>query len=286
MKRRTFLRTAGAIVGAGLSTGLYAWQIEPYWLEFIRHDLPIANLPDALVGNTLLQLSDLHVGNRFDYQFLIDSMERARALDPDIVVYTGDYVSWEDEQQLTQLKEVMQKAVLGKLGTYAILGNHDYGHHWREASVADSITTVLEESKVTVLRNASARVAGLTVLGIDEWLGTNFNPAAALSHYRPEGANLVLCHNPDVCDLPVWENYRGWILAGHTHGGQCKLPLLAPPIKSTRNPVYTEGKFDLGNGRLLYINRALGCSYPVRFNVRPEITVFTLSKAVAPAKTT
>lgn len=279
MKRRTFLRTTTTLAGLGATAGLYAWKIEPYWLEFVERQLPVSDLPAPLMGKTLVQISDIHVGNRFDHQFLIDSFERAKVFQPQIVVYTGDYVSWEGPEQLAQLREVMAHAVHGSLGTVAILGNHDYGNKWREPAVADAITAVLEEAGITVLRNDATKISGLNVIGIDEWLGTNFAPEIALSHYQPGAANLVLCHNPDVCDLPVWGEYRGWILAGHTHGGQCKPPFMAPPIRSTKNPNYTEGAFDLGHDRQLYINRALGSSYPVRFNVRPEITVFELARA-------
>lgn len=277
--RRRFLRTTASLAGLAASATLYAWKIEPYWLEFVYRPLPINNLPKNLEGNILMQISDMHVGNRFDYQFIIDSFAKAKGFDPDIVVYTGDFVSWENEEQLLQLQEVMHHAPQGKLGTVAILGNHDYGHRWQEATVADQISAVLTEAGITVLRNAAQRIAGLNVIGIDEWLGTNFHPKAALTTYAETGANLVLCHNPDVCDLPIWGDYQGWILAGHTHGGQCKPPFFAPPIMSVRNRRYTAGAFDLYDGRKLYINRALGCSYPVRFNVRPEITVFTLEQA-------
>ena len=91
-------------------------------------------------------------------------------------------------------------------------------------------------------------------------------------------ANITLCHNPDVCDLDVWKDYQGWILSGHTHGGQCKPPFLSPPMLPVKNKKYTAGKFDLDNGRTLYINRALGHLWQVRFNVRPEITIFQLDK--------
>jgi uncharacterized protein len=93
--------------------------------------------------------------------------------------------------------------------------------------------------------------------------------------------NLVLCHNPDVADLPIWKGYQGWILSGHTHGGQCKPPFLPPPILPVRNRRYTAGEIDLNDGRRLYINRGLGYFRRVRFNVRPEITVFALTRAEA-----
>jgi predicted MPP superfamily phosphohydrolase len=99
-----------------------------------------------------------------------------------------------------------------------------------------------------------------------------------MNKHNSENANLVLCHNPDVCDLDVWNNYRGWILAGHTHGGQVKPPFLKPPILPVKNKRYDAGEIDLNDGRTLYINRALGNLYQVRFNVRPEITVFKLAK--------
>jgi len=279
INRRKFLILGQKAAGLALLAGVYTWKIEPYLLEFVHRRLPIRNLPAQLAGKNLLQISDIHVGNRFDNQFLEDSLAEAAKLKPDIVVYTGDYVSWEGPEQYEQLRKVLRKAPLGKLGTYAILGNHDYGKGWREAGVVDGIIHLLESAGITVLRNESARVAGLNIIGFDDLWGTNFNPPAAMRNYNARAANLVLCHNPDVCDMDVWQGYRGWILAGHTHGGQCKPPFMQPPILPVKNTAYTAGEFDLADGRRLYINRALGSSWPVRFNVRPEITVFELVKA-------
>jgi predicted MPP superfamily phosphohydrolase len=80
-------------------------------------------------------------------------------------------------------------------------------------------------------------------------------------------------------DLDAWRGFEGWILAGPTHGGQCKPPFLPPPIVPVRNRRYTAGVFDLPGGRTLYVNRGVGHLFQVRFNVRPEVTVFTLQRA-------
>lgn len=278
MNRRSLLTTL--VVGGSTLIGgaFYTWRIEPYWVEYVRRSLPIANLPDSLVGKTLIQLSDLHVGNRFDWRYLIRAFQGVTELEPDIVVYTGDFVSYESEEQYEQLKQVMAHAPLGKLGSVAVLGNHDYGLGWRQSEVAQQIASIVFDAGIPVLRNAMGVVAGLNIIGIDDLWGTNFVPDPVMAQVQPDQPNLVLCHNPDAADLLVWGDYQGWILSGHTHGGQVKPPFLPPPMLPVRNKRYTAGVFDLHDGRMLYVNRALGCLWPVRFNMRPEVTVFTLVK--------
>lgn len=131
-----------------------------------------------------------------------------------------------------------------------------------------------------MLCNTQMEIAGINFIGVDDFWGTNFRPQDVMPFYDASKANIVLSHNPDTCDLDIWNNYEGWILSGHTHGGQCKPPFLPAPIVPVQNKKYTAGIFDVGEGRTLYINRALGCSWQVRFNVRPEITIFTLEKAL------
>ena len=91
---------------------------------------------------------------------------------------------------------------------------------------------------------------------------------------------ITHCHNPDVCDLDIWNGFDSWILSGHTHGGQCKAPFLPPPLLPVKNKKYASGEIDLEDGRTLYINRAIGHLWQVRFNVRPEITIFELAKDI------
>lgn len=280
MKRRKFIkRTLWGTAGIGFLTGLYTWQIEPFWLEFVKRKMPIANLPDALVGNTLMQISDIHIGNRFDYNYIIDSFKKAQQFNPDFVVYTGDYVNYENEKQFEQLDEVLKHTVKGKKGTVGVLGNHDYGENWAEQDVADKISEQLTSAGIHILNNDQVDVSGLNIIGLDDYWALNFAPERVMNNYDQSLANILLCHNPDVCDLDVWNGYKGWILAGHTHGGQCKPPFLRAPMLPVKNKKYSQGEIDLNDGRILYINRAVGHLWQVRFNVRPEITIFELEKA-------
>lgn len=216
MNRRKFLKKSFyTSVGIGVATGFYTWQIEPFWLEFIKLKMPIKNLPSHLVGKTLMQISDMHVGNRFDYNYLIESFKEAKAYKPDYVVYTGDFVSYEDKKQLEQLETVLKDAVKGSLGTIAILGNHDYGKDWAEQDVADSIVEKLENVDIKVLCNEHKEINGLNFIGFDDYWSINFKPEKAMQLYDSKKANIVLCHNPDVCDLDVWKGYKGWVLSGY-----------------------------------------------------------------------
>ncbi len=281
MNRRSFIKNSFfSFTGIGLITALYSWQIEPFWLELVRIKMPLKNLPDNLIGKSIMQISDLHIGKRFDYQYIINSFNEVRDLNPDIVVYTGDYISlYENKVLYDELEEVLKFAIKGNMGTFAILGNHDYGINWSENAVADKISKNLESNKIKVLRNEFFEIDGLRIVGLDDFWGLNFNPKPILNTVDNQKANIILCHNPDVCDLDIWGNIEAWILSGHTHGGQVKAPFLTPPMLPVKNKKYDAGKIELNNERTLYVNRALGHLWQVRFNVRPEITLFELSKA-------
>lgn len=285
MNRRNLLKSMLALPITAAAIGTYTFKIEPYWVEHVHLSMPIKNLPADLVGRTLVQISDLHVGNRFDWNYLIQAFSKIKTIEADFVVYTGDFVSYETEEQFGQLAQVLEHAPLGKLGSAAILGNHDYGHGWEMPHVADKISSIIADAGITILRNEISSLAGLNIVGIDDRWATNFSPSSVMSKVDATSANVVLCHNPDVVDMSVWKDesvwhgYEGWILAGHTHGGQVNPPFLPPPMLPVLNKRYTAGRFDLEDNRTLYINRALGCLWPVRFNARPEVTFFTLEAA-------
>lgn len=278
MTRKHFLKRLLQLSAVGALPFLYSWQIEPFWVEFVERKLPIKNLPSELEGKILMQISDLHVGDRFDWNFLIESFQKAKNFNPDFVVYTGDYVNHGTPEDHESLKKVMAEAVYGSLSTFGILGNHDYGVQFKDVGTSEIICQILKDNGITMINNLQKESHGLNFIGFDDLWSPNFDPMKVMKDYDPEKANLVLCHNPDVCDKDVWNGYQGWILSGHTHGGQCRIPGIITPILPVNNRKYVSGEIDLQDGRMLYINRAIGHSYQVRFMVRPEITVFKLER--------
>ncbi|MBS0263265.1 MAG: metallophosphoesterase [Planctomycetes bacterium] len=278
-RRKWFRRvaaTSAAVTAAILGDTFY---IEPHWVEFVQRDLPIRHLPAHWQGKRLIQISDLHVGPRVSDAYLIETFQRIAAWEPDIVVATGDYVTRQHKMGrdlLDQVQRVYAHLPPGKTATVGILGNHDYGLHWADADLAWQVSTVLTESGLHLLRNESVRLNGLTVVGLDDLWASRCDGAAAFAGTSADGARLALCHNPDAADQDHWADFEGWILSGHTHGGQCKPPFLPPPLLPVANSRYTAGEFELPGERRIYINRGLGHLRPVRFNCRPEVTVFRL----------
>ena len=303
LSRRQFIGLGASAVASAAAVGLYTWQIEPHWVEIVRRPMALPGLPPDLAGRTLLHLSDLHVGPRVDSAYLIRSLRTAAELAPDFVAVTGDFVSYQDVGGTKELARVLRAIPKGKLGTVASLGNHDYGPAWSQLDVADKVSAVVVDAGAMVLRNQTALVGGLQFGGIADYWSPEFfgaprpitdlmsmppltppssllaTPAAAIEALDRARPTVVLCHNPDALDEPIWNDLRGWVLAGHTHGGQCKPPFLPPPVLPVRNKRYTAGAFEVAPGRTLYINRGLGYLMKVRFNVRPEMTLFTLTAA-------
>lgn len=275
ISRRRLLQAATAAAGLGL----YTWQWEPHWLEVVRLDLPVRQLPSSLIGRTLVQLSDIHVGPRVDDDYILDVFRQVTALAPDILVYTGDLVSFRDDGFYEQVERMYAAPPRGRLATLGSCGNHEYGPRWIHPEIADRVVAIAEAGGIRMLRNAVAEVEGLQIVGLDDLWGQRFDSATPLATLDRTRGMIALSHNPDTVDLDAWRGFEGWILAGHTHGGQCKPPFLPPPIVPVKNTRYTAGVFDLPGGRMLYVSRGVGHFFQVRFNVRPEVTVFTLQRA-------
>jgi predicted MPP superfamily phosphohydrolase len=306
LSRRRFIALGASACALAAGTGLYAWQIEPFWPELVRRPMPLDDLPPALVGKTLLQISDIHVGPRVSSEFLMRTFRSASELAPDFVVFTGDFVSYRTAHEVSELARVLALVPRGRLGTVASLGNHDYGQNWESIAVADQVSRVAGDAGMRVLRNEVHVTGGLQFAGLADYWSPEFGEGhgdpptglllapthdsesgrapdarSALRLLAPGMPTVVLSHNPDAQDLPIWDGVRGWVLAGHTHGGQVKPPFLPPPIVPVRNRRYTAGVFDVGPGRTLYVNRGLGFLLQVRLNVRPELTLFTLERGAS-----
>jgi predicted MPP superfamily phosphohydrolase len=280
LSRRWFLVSGLSSAASAAAIGIYTWRIEPAWIEITHRDLPVRSLPAVLEGRTLAFLSDLHVGPQVDDDYLVSVLRRTGALKPDFVVFGGDYITFRPRNPpFEKLRRVLQEAPHGSRGTFGILGNHDYGSGWSHGATAETIVDLCTNAGLTMLRNDVATVDGLQFAGLDDLWSGRFDLDRAMRRLDPTLPVIAVSHNPDTADEAGWAKYDSWILSGHTHGGQCKPPFLPPPMLPVANRRYTAGEFALSGGRKMYISRGVGYLWRVRFNVRPEVSIFRLTRA-------
>jgi predicted MPP superfamily phosphohydrolase len=189
-------------------------------LSIERITVEIVDLPARLRGIKLVQLSDLHFdGLRLSESMLAEAIAASNAIQPDLVVLTGDYVT-DDPAPIEALAQQLQN-LKSDLGTYAVLGNHDIV----PAGARAEITRALEAASIRVLWNQIAYPLGeeLPLVGLADFWSKEFNPAPVMEQLDPKTPRIVLSHNPDTAaPLKSWR--VDLQLSGHTHGGQIVLP--------------------------------------------------------------
>ncbi len=233
-----------------------------------RHDVVSTRISRSLDGVRIGQLSDIHVRTGVKPKTLHKAVEMLNELRPDLVVLTGDYVCV-SVRPLAELTAALKELTVP---TYATLGNHD---HW---SCARTVTAALEAANVDVLRNehraVRAKAGVLHLVGIDDCITGHHDPDAAFSGVPDDATKVVLSHDPKSADF--LHPYRpALILSGHTHGGQVFFEKLTPLLARRIGMKYLHGFFDV-EGALLYVNRGLGATVPVRYRSPVEVACLTL----------
>jgi uncharacterized protein len=302
--------TASALAGAAVVAD--SLWLEPRRLQQRRVTVPFGGLPPEWDGLTILHLSDFHYvpRDRWLRARLTTLASQTAADPPDLIALTGDFVEWdEDAPALAPLLG----ALPARLGRFAVLGNHDYGNavdppdrerhslvnafselvgrpliHYQErparpdGNCIDRIVRTLGCAGITVLRNQAVCLANrrppFWVGGVDEPHQHRADPAAVFAGIPPDDPVLLLAHSPDLLECPLPRS-PGLTLAGHTHGGQVRLPFLPPLVTHTRVPLPAyRGLIATANGPM-YISSGMGASVPLRFRCPPEVTRLVLRRA-------
>lgn len=259
MKKKNVILLSTLIGGMTLG---YAYFIETKWLEITRHQLNLKSNSNKKLK--IIQISDLHTkGIGLIEEKVIDAVQSEK---PDFIFLTGDIATPGGtnlgyEKVLKELKA--QKAI------YYIPGN------WEDWEPITDLPKILKRNNIVDMTNKSIR--------LDEklWL-TGFadaptgNPDLSILKTIPHDAKIIsIFHSPIFFDEV--SNSIDLAFAGHTHGGQIRLPLLGSIALPPGSGDYDQGWFEKNRAKM-YVNRGIGTSIiPLRFLCRPEISIFEIN---------
>ncbi|MEP0914426.1 metallophosphoesterase [Leptolyngbya sp. GB1-A1] len=294
---------------AGFLLALLVWGvIEPYSLdrEVVTAEIPW--LPQSWQGKKIAVVSDFQIGMWMaNTRTIAQSIDQIIAERPAAALIAGDFVYKPGDSSTPELDQVIQLVrplVAAQIPTYAVLGNHDYDAPTEAAGQqrATRIQQALESIGIRVLQNEAIVLPNteqatennrLYLVGIGAHLPKQSQPQQAIAQVSSTAARFVLMHNPaSFAELPA--GTAPIAVAGHTHGGQIRIPFLAewswmtlvedqPSwswLSQIRGDIVRVSGWIPGYGNAgnrLYINRGIGFSHlPIRFNCPPELTMFTL----------
>ncbi|HEY0044682.1 MAG TPA: metallophosphoesterase [Allosphingosinicella sp.] len=281
--RRTFSRLFLFLGLIGLA--LLAWAYRTAIADPVVREtrVPLPGLAPGSKPLRALLISDIHVaGPDMTPERLARIVVRANRLEPDVVLIAGDLVG--DKGLSTHIYTVPEMvAPLGglrsRLGTFAVLGNHD---HWRNEQ---EVKVALREREITVLDNEAAQAGPLAIGGLDDAFTDHADLPGLLRELdRLPGARLILSHSPDP--FPDMPSGIGLMLAGHTHCGQINLPFHSSVSHVSRyGDRYACGRIE-EEGKVLIVGAGLGTSVlPLRLGAVPDIWLVTLVPPQASSST-
>ncbi len=238
-----------------------------------RRDIELEGLARSFDGYRIAFLTDLHYSAVVPAWWIGRAVEKALALDPDLILLGGDYLS--HSGRYADGLTALLRPLSARDGVYFVLGNHDH------YVGADLVRGALHEAGAVELLNRGVVIERdgrrLAVGGVGDLCFDVVDGAQALAGVEPAVPRIVLSHDPDVfaywplgvrCDL---------MLSGHTHGGQARLPVLGPPyVPSQFGFRYLAGPIREG-GRQLYVSRGIGViTAPIRWGCPAELTLLVL----------
>jgi predicted MPP superfamily phosphohydrolase len=272
ISRRRFLVGVGA---AGAALAADAFGYEAHRVLVSRHDVRIGGLPVSLDGLRIAQVTDVHLpGNQLAARATLEHLDRER---PDIVILTGDMT--ESAQALTQVRDFASDA-RGSLATVALLGNWEYRAGVQGAVARETYRRAGVDLLVNATKTIDVGGAPLSLVGLDDAVAGEPDLMEARRSAISGATEIWLIHSPIFAENPpVGVTARPiMVLAGHTHGGQIRLPLV-PPVKPVGAGRFLEGWYH-DTFAPLYVSRGVGTTgIPARFRCPAELPIFTLRAA-------
>lgn len=243
-------------------------------VELINVDIELDNLDWVFHNYKIINLTDIHIGQWIQPEYLDNLVEYINTLNSDMIVLTGDYVSYILDGYENDLEKSLKK-LKAKDAKLAVLGNHD---HWMGA---EKIRKILKNADIIDLSNdvyiLEKGDSSINIAGVDSCTVGKDDLNKIIAKIPDDNPCILLVHEPDFAEKSSKTNKFDLQISGHSHGGQLIIPMIeTTPFRGANSQKYPVGKYKVGN-MIQYTSRGLGTnSFRLRINCKPEITIFTL----------
>ena len=243
-------------------------------IEVVEIDITIDNLGWNFNNLRILNLTDIHLGQWINPEYLDKLIDYVNTLNVDLVTLTGDYFSYVTKGYEQSLQDSFKK-IESKYGKFGVLGNHD---HWMGSKKVRDIFT---NSNVIDLSNDVYTLEKdgefLNICGVDSCTVCADNLDKVLAKMKKDTPSILLAHEPDFAKQSSQTNRFDLQISGHSHGGQFIIPKFeTTPFRGPNSRKYPLGIYEVGN-MIQYTSKGLGTnSFRLRVNCKPEITIITL----------
>ncbi|WP_406532572.1 metallophosphoesterase [Methanobrevibacter sp.] len=243
-------------------------------IDLVEVDIELNNLGWNFNNFKILNLTDIHLGQWINPEYLDELIDYVNTLNVDIVTLTGDYFSY----NFTDYEKCLEKS-LKKLnaneGKFGVLGNHD---HWMDAP---KVREIFKNAGIIDLSNAVYTLKrdddSLNICGVDSCTVCADDLDKVMSKMPENIPSILLAHEPDFALESSQTNKFDLQISGHSHGGQFIIPKFeTTPFRGPNSTKYPVGLYKIGN-MVQYTSKGLGTnSFRIRINCKPEITIITL----------
>ncbi|MBI5680239.1 MAG: metallophosphoesterase [Methanobacterium sp.] len=247
--------------------------IEPYFIETKDVVIESNQIPAEFDGTKIVFLSDIHCGSWpfFDEQRTENLVNQVNALNPDLIVLGGDYVS-DDSQYINPCFLKLSK-LKAPLGVYGILGNNDPKNESINAMKIANITYIDNKGIWIEKNNSKIRLGG-----VGDYITDDPAEEPTINNVSVNDFVMLLSHNPDFFPK-VDKSKVDLVLSGHTHGGQITFfGLWAPITHSEYGNKYMNGLKKEDNATLIVSNGIGTIILPARFFAKPQIILIELKR--------
>lgn len=248
-------------------------KFTPSEIDLVEVNITLPDLGKNFVNYRILNLTDVHLGQWVNPEYLSDLIDYVNTLNFDLATLTGDYFSYVLDGYEDSLKDSFKK-LKAKDGKFGVLGNHD---HWMGA---EKIRKLFEESDIVDLSNdvcvLSKGEDKLNLAGVDSSTVCADNLDKVLAKLD-DCPTVLLAHEPDFANESSQTGKIDLQISGHSHGGQFIIPKVeTTPFRGPNSTKYPVGLYKIRD-MMQYTSKGLGTnSFRIRINCNPEITIITL----------